>query len=76
MASDKVFVYGTLKTNQLSHHQLEDPSNGSARLLGNAHTCDKFPLVVVTNYRMPFLLNRVGEGQVRFFYIFLQKIQD
>ncbi len=64
MASDKVFVYGTLKRNQPAHHQLMDPRNGTARFLGNGHTSDKLPLVVATKYQMPFLLNRVGLGQV------------
>ena len=65
--SHKVFLYGTLKTGYMSHFNLCNPENGSAVLLDSARTCDKLPLVLVSEYKLPFLLNKKGVGQVRFF---------
>ena len=68
--SYKIFMYGTLKTDQPNYFRLCDPENGTSRLLGTAKTRDKFPLVVATKHHIPFLLNKQGTGHVSELNIF------
>lgn len=58
----KVFVYGTLKTNEANHHLIVDLSNGHAQLVGLGETIEKYPLTIATRYNIPFLLNVPGKG--------------
>ncbi len=55
------FVYGTLKTGQPNHHVMRSIG---AVLVGEARTLDKFPLIVGTRAKLPFLLHHPGHGQV------------
>uniref|UniRef100_A0A087YPT4 Gamma-glutamylaminecyclotransferase n=1 Tax=Poecilia formosa TaxID=48698 RepID=A0A087YPT4_POEFO len=57
-----VFVYGSLKRGQPNHPYMTDSNNGKAEFLGTAVTVQKYPLVIATNYNMPFLLNLPGQG--------------
>ncbi|KAI1713453.1 gamma-glutamyl cyclotransferase, AIG2-like domain-containing protein [Ditylenchus destructor] len=57
-----VFVYGTLKTGEPNHHVLTDPSTGQYRLVGRAQTVTNFPLIIGSEFNIPFLLNCPGKG--------------
>jgi len=59
----KIFVYGTLKRNQLNHRLLLDIV-GSSSYLGEGVTVDRWPLVVASRYNVPFLLEAKGVGKV------------
>ena len=69
----KVFVYGTLKSSCANHHLLNDTNNGIAEYVCSATTKEKYPLVVATDFYLPFLLNKPGVGHVSylFFVIFI-----
>ena len=56
-----IFVYGTLKTGQPNHHVMRSIG---ALYIGQARTLDKFPLIVGTQAKLPFLLYHPGHGQV------------
>lgn len=60
----KVFVYGTLKVDEPNQHWLTKKENGSAILLGQAITTEKYPLVIASRYNIPFLLDKPGVGKV------------
>lgn len=51
----RVFVYGTLKTNQPNHYWLGH-QNGASRLVANGKTQDKYPMVIATRYNIPYLV--------------------
>ncbi|XP_030601919.1 gamma-glutamylaminecyclotransferase C isoform X2 [Archocentrus centrarchus] len=57
-----VFVYGTLKKGQPNYHRMFDSNNGKAEYLGSAFTTEKYPLVIATEYNIPFLLHIPGQG--------------
>ncbi len=59
----RVFVYGTLKKGQPNYFRMLDPVNGQAEFLARARTVDPYPLVIATEYNIPFLLNVPGTGQ-------------
>ena len=74
MSLQKVFVYGTLKQNQPNHYMLE---NGGpdladfqstteefqpAKFIGQAHTKEKYPLVIASKFNIPYLLDQPGTG--------------
>lgn len=58
----KVFVYGTLKNGQPNHYWMTDTKNGAALFIDTGTTKTKFPLIVATQYNVPFLLNELGTG--------------
>lgn len=61
MASNLVFVYGTLKSGQPNHYFLTDPKNGkSGQILGQFQTVEKFSMVTATKFNIPFLLSNTG----------------
>ena len=59
-----VFVYGTLKRGQPQDQVMMDTNTGKAELITQATTCGSFPLVIASDYNIPFLLNRPGTGHV------------
>lgn len=59
----KVFVYGTLKTDQPNYFRMMDHNNGQAEFVAHARTVDRYPLVIATKHNIPFLLNVPGTGQ-------------
>lgn len=59
----KVFVYGTLKKGQPNYFRMMDHANGQAEFVAHARTVDRYPLVIATEYNIPFLLNVPGTGQ-------------
>nr|ACO08961.1 UPF0131 protein CG2811 [Osmerus mordax] len=58
-----IFVYGTLKKGQPNYFRMLDKSNGAAEFVANAHTLERYPLVIAGEHNIPFLLNIPGEGQ-------------
>lgn len=60
MALHKVFVYGTLKTGEPNHHVFGSGVNGYFKLLCDAATSEKYPLILGTKYNIPFLLHQPG----------------
>ena len=64
-ALHRIFVYGTLKRGQPNYHLLTDLSKGVAKWLGAAKLEKKYPLVVASQFNVPFLLDKEGEGKVR-----------
>ncbi|RXN29886.1 gamma-glutamylaminecyclotransferase B-like protein [Labeo rohita] len=57
-----VFMYGTLKKGQPNYFRMEDTANGEAEFIACARTVEKYPLVIDTEYNIPFLLNVPGKG--------------
>ncbi|KAK4884669.1 hypothetical protein RN001_000940 [Aquatica leii] len=57
-----VFVYGTLKIGEPNHYWLDKNPKGSYKFICNAETIEKYPLVVETQYHVPFLLHKPGTG--------------
>lgn len=64
-----VFVYGTLKKNGPSHYLLENSENGEAHFVCEAKTKERFPLIVRTEYEIPFILDQTGIGNVKLLQI-------
>ncbi|KAL3288470.1 hypothetical protein HHI36_002915 [Cryptolaemus montrouzieri] len=61
MAFHKVFVYGTLKTGEPNYHTFSQ-NLGHYKLIGDAITSVKYPLIIGTKYNIPFLLHEPGTG--------------
>lgn len=59
-----VFVYGTLKRGQPQNDVMMDTNTGKAELITKAISCRSFPLVIASNYNIPFLLDKPGTGYV------------
>ena len=60
-----VFVYGTLKREQPNHFILETAiSKSQAKFLGQATTVDCWPLIVHSQFNVPFLLDCKHTGNV------------
>ncbi|XP_068165070.1 gamma-glutamylaminecyclotransferase C-like [Antennarius striatus] len=57
-----IFVYGTLMKGQPNHYRMFDKANGEAEFLASACTTQKYPLVIATQFNVPFLLNDPGQG--------------
>lgn len=58
----KVFVYGTLKNGQPNHYWLTETKNGVAQFISTGTTQTKYPLIVASQYNVPFLLSEAGTG--------------
>ncbi|XP_048517875.1 putative gamma-glutamylcyclotransferase CG2811 isoform X2 [Dendroctonus ponderosae] len=58
----KVFVYGTLKRGEPNHHWFAKSPEGHHQFLYRGHTKEKFPLIIATDYNVPFLLYAPGKG--------------
>jgi hypothetical protein len=53
-------VYGTLKRGEPNHNWFSKDSTGHYRLICEAKTVDKYPLIIGTEYNIPFLLYSPG----------------
>jgi gamma-glutamylaminecyclotransferase len=58
----RVFFYGTLKRNQPNEEHL---LNKNITFVSEAVTADKWPLLVASEFNVPFLLDHKGVGKVR-----------
>ena len=73
----KVFVYGTLKSNQPNHYvlqtggayfeELQYKSENKidfqpAKFIAKAETVEKYPLVIASKFNIPYLLDKPGLG--------------
>lgn len=59
-----VFVYGTLKTGGPNYKQWMEYGEGQGHLVGVARTVARWPLVIATEYNVPYLLKAPDQGQV------------
>ena len=59
-----VFSYGTLKRGEPNNFMVTEPDNGMATFVGKGSTSLAYPLVVASDYGIPFLLLVEGEGNV------------
>ncbi|XP_005112636.1 gamma-glutamylaminecyclotransferase isoform X4 [Aplysia californica] len=57
-----IFSYGTLKQGERNEYVMKDPNNGTATFVGRGCTAKKYPLVVASQYGIPFLLLLEGQG--------------
>ena len=57
-----VFVYGTLKKSFPNHYLLEEKND--VKFISDGVTFDKYPMVIDSPYKIPFILNDVGKGTV------------
>lgn len=57
----KVFFYGTLKRGQPNYDKVE---SNRCEFVGEAVTVEKWPLIIGTEYNVPFLLYKKGVGKV------------
>ncbi|XP_049939370.1 putative gamma-glutamylcyclotransferase CG2811 [Schistocerca serialis cubense] len=57
-----LFVYGTLKRDEPEHHYLEYETNGTSKFVSTAQTVKRYPLIIDTQYNIPFLIHREGMG--------------
>lgn len=62
MELHKVFVYGTLKRNEPNHSWFSKNTGGYYKFIGEAKTVEKFPLIIGTEYNIPFMLKSPGNG--------------
>ncbi|CAG5132436.1 unnamed protein product [Candidula unifasciata] len=58
-----VFSYGTLKCGEPNFHIMSSPETGSYRFVGIGETVKRYPLVVGSQYSVPFLLLVEGKGE-------------
>lgn len=63
-----IFVYGTLKRGEPNNGVMNDETKGSCSFIGNGRTVNKFPLIIATDYNIPFCLNKPNIGHVSFFF--------
>ncbi|XP_046357423.2 gamma-glutamylaminecyclotransferase-like isoform X1 [Haliotis rufescens] len=58
-----MFVYGTLQKGQPNHALMMNTNNGEAKFIGRGRTTKKYPLVIASEYNIPFLLYKEGHGK-------------
>lgn len=58
-----IFVYGTLKRGQPNNIYLMDQTLGKAKFIGKAVCLERLPLVIYSQYNIPFLLDCPGTGE-------------
>ena len=66
----KFFFYGTLKKNEPNNFHLKDRN---VKFVSEATTLDKWPLIVATDFNIPYLVNKKGFGHVIFDLIIILK---
>lgn len=59
----KVFVYGTLKRGEPNHSWFSKHDGGKFKFVGEAKTVEKYPLIIATQYNIPFLLYSPGKSK-------------
>jgi len=59
-----LFIYGTLKNGQQNHYHLLNPENGKSTFIAKGRTETAYPLIVATEWKIPFLLFAAEKGTV------------
>lgn len=59
-----VFSYGTLKSGEPNFAVMNNPKTGKSTFVGVGETVNRYPLVVASQYAVPFLLLVEGKGEV------------
>lgn len=62
----KAFFYGTLKRDEPNYDHL---LSINATFLSEAVTVEKYPLIIASEFNIPFLLNKKGYGKVGVIHI-------
>ncbi|VDK73580.1 unnamed protein product [Onchocerca ochengi] len=57
-----VFVYGTLKRGEPNASILADPATGTQKFVGTGKTVNAYPLIIASEFNIPFCLNKPGIG--------------
>ncbi|KAL4001682.1 AIG2-like family protein [Acanthocheilonema viteae] len=57
-----VFVYGTLKRGEPNASIMADLITGMQRFIGTGKTVNAYPLIIASEYNIPFCLNKPGIG--------------
>ncbi|CAG9533003.1 unnamed protein product [Cercopithifilaria johnstoni] len=57
-----VFVYGTLKRGEPNASVMADPVTGMQKFVGTGKTVNAYPLIIASEYNIPFCLNKSGIG--------------
>ena len=61
----RIFVYGTLKRGQPNYFRMQDSEKyGASNFLGEAKLKGIYPMVVASQFKVPVLLDKEGEGKV------------
>ncbi|CAL1530775.1 unnamed protein product [Lymnaea stagnalis] len=58
-----VFSYGTLKSGEPNFAVMNNPKTGKSTFVGVGETVKRYPLVVASQYAVPFLLLVEGKGE-------------
>ena len=68
----KVFFYGTLKRGQPNYDKVE---SNRCEFVDEAVTVEKWPLIIGTEYNVPFMLYKKGFGKVDIldFFVFFRQ---
>ncbi|KAK2160061.1 hypothetical protein LSH36_141g08012 [Paralvinella palmiformis] len=61
-----LFIYGTLKNGQQNHYHLLNPENGKSTFIAKGRTETAYPLIVATEWKIPFLLFAAEKGTIEF----------
>lgn len=59
-----VFVYGTLKRGEPNTSVMTDLATGMQRFVGTGRTVNAYPLIIASEYNIPFCLDKSGIGNV------------
>jgi gamma-glutamylaminecyclotransferase len=59
-----VFVYGTLKSGEPNHAWMTDWHHGKFHTIGIGRTVQAYPLIIGTQFNIPFVLDKPGVGHV------------
>lgn len=57
-----VFVYGTLKRGEPNASIMADLVTGMQRFIGTGKTVNAYPLIIASEYNIPFCLDKPGIG--------------
>lgn len=65
-----IFVYGTLKSGGPNFKQWVENGDGKCHLVGMGRTVNKWPLIVASEYNVPYLLKAPHLGKVIIIILF------
>lgn len=59
-----VFIYGTLKRGEPNESVMTNLVTGMQRFVGTGKTVNAYPLIIASEYNIPFCLDKPGIGNV------------